>query len=138
MAYVTDDSASEPPSADVASLAAHYFARAREQAARAGAPAELVADVAAIGELTAQIDALRASPPPAPEADGSDIIRRYERAAETQELTAQLADVMVRVTADEPDAADVWRVVAEAQRASAALARQAAAYVTDAGPAPKL
>lgn len=60
MAYMTSDSAPEPASGRVASLAAHYFAMARRQAARADAPAELIADVAAVGELTAQIDALAA------------------------------------------------------------------------------
>ena len=119
--------------AGVVSLAARWYEKARAQAARDGASAELVADVAELGELTARIEALSALPPPEPEADGSDIVVRYERGAELQELNAQVADIMTR-GAEDPAEAGVWQQVAADQRESAALARQAARVVSDARP----
>ncbi|MGH3403605.1 MAG: hypothetical protein ACRDRJ_14065 [Streptosporangiaceae bacterium] len=122
-----------PEDAGVVSLAARWYEKAREQAARDGAPPELVADVAELGELTARIEALAAQPPPEPEADGSDIVVRYERGAELQELNAQVADIMTR-GAEDPAEAVVWQQVAADQREAAALARQAAGIVADAQP----
>ncbi len=122
-----------PENAGVVSLAGRWYEKAREQAARDGAPAELVADVAALGELSARIEALAAQPPPQPEADGSDIVVRYERGAELQELNAQVADIMTR-RAEDPAEAAVWQRVAADQRDAAALARQAAGIVADAQP----
>jgi hypothetical protein len=125
----------EPPdNGGVVSLAARWYEKAREQAARDGAPAGLVADVAALGDLTARIEALSAQPPPEPASDGSDIVVRYERGAELQELNAQVADIMVRI-AEDPGEAVVWRQMAADQREAAVLARQAAGIVADAGPA---
>ncbi len=125
---------SEPSEdASVVSLAGRWYENAREQAARDGAPAELVADVAALGELSTRIEALAAQPPPEPEADGSDIVVRYERGAELQELNAQVADIMTR-GAEDPAEATVWRRVAADQREAAALSRQAAGIVADAQP----
>jgi hypothetical protein len=125
---------SEPPeNAGVVSLAARWYDKARVQAARDGAPAELVADVASLGALSARIEALAAQPPPEPEADGSDIVVRYERGAELQELNAQVADIMTR-RAEDPAEAAVWQRVAADQREAAALARQAAGIVADAQP----
>jgi hypothetical protein len=122
-----------PEDAGVVSLAARWYEKAREQAARDGAPPELVADVAELGELTARIEALASQPPPEPEADGSDIVVRYERGAELQELNAQVADIMTR-GAEDPAEAAVWQQVAADQRDAAALARQAAGIVADAQP----
>jgi hypothetical protein len=125
---------SEPPEdAGVVSLAARWYEKAREQAARDGAPAGLVADVAELGELTAQIEALSALPPPDPVSDGSDIVVRYERGAELQELNARVADIMTR-GAEDPAEATVWQQVAADQREAAALARKAAGIVADAQP----
>ena len=122
-----------PENAGVVSLAGRWYEKAREQAARDGAPAELVADVAALGELSARIEVVAAQPPPEPEADGSDIVVRYERGAELQELNAQVADIMTR-RAEDPAEAAVWQRVAADQRDAAALARQAAGIVADAQP----
>jgi len=120
-----------PNDAGVVSLAARWYARAREQAARDGAPAQLVADVAELGELTARIEALSALPSPDPQPDGSDIVVRYERGAGLQDLNARVADIMTR-SAEDPAEAEVWRQIAADQRDAAALARQAAAIVADA------
>jgi hypothetical protein len=120
----------EPSAGDVVSLAARWYARARDQAARVGAPPELVADVDALGDLTARIEALSAQPAPAPEPDGSDIVLRYERGAELQEMNAQVADIMAR-SAENPEEAAVWSQMAADQREAAALARQAAGLVAD-------
>jgi hypothetical protein len=122
-----------PEDAGVVSLAARWYEKAREHAARDGAPPELVADVAELGELTARIEALAAQPPPEPEADGSDIVVRYERGAELQELNARVADIMTR-GAEDPAEAARWQQVAADQRDAAALARQAAGIVADAQP----
>jgi hypothetical protein len=124
----------EPPEdTGVVSLAARWYEKAREQAARDGAPATLVADVAELGDLTARIEALSALPPPDPEPDGSDIVIRYQRGADLQDLNARVADIMTR-SAEDPAEAAVWQQIAADQREAAALARQAAAVVADAAP----
>ncbi len=115
------------------SLAARWYEKAREQAARDGAPAQLVADVAALGDLTARIEALSALPSPDPQPDGSHIVVRYERGADLQDLNARVADIMTR-SAEDPAEAAVWGQIAADQRDAAALARQAAAIVADAAP----
>ena len=134
MANVSDDGTQDPDAAapDVASLAAHWYAKARERAARAGAPPELAADLAELGELTARIEALAALPSPEPEPDGSDIVRRYERGAELLDLNASLAQVMTRV-AEEPEAVALWQRIADDQRQAAASAREAAGIIASAG-----
>lgn len=131
MGSVSDDSTQDPEAAprDVASLAAHWYAKARKRAARAGAPPELAADLAELGELTARIEALAAQPAPEPEPDGSDIVRRYERGAELLDLNASLARVMTRVV-EEPEAVTLWRRIADDQRQSAASAREAAGVIS--------
>jgi hypothetical protein len=123
----TRDPSAAPP--DVTSLAAHWYAKARERAARAGAPPELAADLAELGELTARIEALAALPAPEPAPDGSDIVRRYERGAELLDLNASLAQVMTRV-AEEPEAAALWPRIADDQRQSASSAREAAGIIS--------
>jgi hypothetical protein len=136
-ANVSDDVTREPEppaSPDVVSLAASWYARAQERAASAGASPELVSDVAELGELTVRIEALAAEPDPAPEPDGSDIARRYERGAELLDLNARVADIMTRV-AEEPEAVALWRRIADDQRESAASAREAARIIGSAGPA---
>ena len=134
VAIVSDDGTEDPDAGapDVASLAARWYAKARERAARAGAPPELAADLAELGELTARIEALAALPAPEPEPDGSDIIRRYERGAELLDLNASLAQVMTRV-AEQPDAFALWQRIADDQRQSAATAREAAGIISRTG-----
>jgi hypothetical protein len=127
------DDAIREPGEGVVSLAARWYEKASEQAARDDAAPELVADVAALGNLTARIEALAAQPDPAPEPDGSDIVLRYERGAELRDMNAQIADIMTRGAEDSEEAA-IWRQVAADQREAAALARQAAAIVADASP----
>jgi hypothetical protein len=90
----TQDPDAAPP--DVASLAAHWYAKARERAARAGAPPELAADLAELGELTARIEALAALPAPEPAPDGSDIVRRYERGAKLLATACSPSPLMAR------------------------------------------
>lgn len=123
-----DDDKPEPTGADVVSLGARWFDRARERAAQAGAPAELVADVAELGKLTARIEALASEPDPAPQPDGSDILIRYERGAELQDLNAAVAEILARI-AEDPAETAMWDQIAAGQRESAALARKAAALV---------
>jgi hypothetical protein len=55
MANVRNDGTRDPGAAphDLASLAAHWYTKARERAASTGAPPKLVADIAELGELTA-------------------------------------------------------------------------------------
>jgi hypothetical protein len=125
---VSDDDESEPADDDVVSLGARWFDRARERAARAGAPAELVADVAELGNLTGRIQALAAEPDPDPEPDGSDIVLKYERGAELQDLNATVAEILARIAEDPADTA-LWDQIAAGQRESAARARQAAAVI---------
>src|SRR5260370_41811294 len=132
MADVSVDGVHEPDAAtppDVVSLAAPWYVKAQERAARAGAPAQLIADVAELGKLTARIEAL-AEPDPA-DPYGADIDGRYERAAERLELSARLAQFMTRV-AEEPEAVALWRQIADDQRQAAASARQAARIVGNA------
>jgi hypothetical protein len=117
---------------DVVSLGARWFDRARQRAAQAGAPAELVADVAELGKLTARIEALASQPDPDPQPDGSDILIRYERGAELQDLNAEVAEILARV-AEDPAETAAWDQIAASQRESAALARRAAAIVADRG-----
>jgi hypothetical protein len=123
-----DDGKPEPAGGDVVSLGARWFDRARERAAQAGAPAELVADVAELGKLTAQIEALASEPDPAPQPDGSDILIRYERGAELQELNAAVAAILARI-AEDPAETAMWDQMEASQRESAALARKAAELV---------
>jgi hypothetical protein len=131
---VTDDSS--PERADAASLAAHYFARARERAAREGAPAELIADVAELADLNARTEALAAEiaadAEPGPDAVGTGIASRYERGARLLDLSAASTEVLARV-AGEPEAAELWLVIAGAHREHAAETRKAAALIADAG-----
>jgi hypothetical protein len=131
---VSDDTSREhepPGGRDVVSLAAHWYAKARERAARAGASPEFAADIAELGELSARIEALAAEPDPVPERDGSDITRRYERGADLLDLNARVAEIMTRV-AEEPEATVLWRRVAGDQREGAASARRAAAAIGNA------
>jgi len=123
-----DDDMPESAEADVVSLGARWFDRARERAAQAGAPAELVADVAELGRLTAQIEALASEPDPAPQPDGSDILIRYERGAELQDLNAAVAAILARI-AEDPAETAMWDQIEASQRESAALARKAAGLV---------
>ena len=106
---MADDSS--PDRADVASLAAHYFAQARERAAREGAPSELVADVAELADLNARTAALRAEiaadAEPGPNADGMAIAGRYERGALLLDLSAASTEILARVAGD-PEAAELW------------------------------
>jgi hypothetical protein len=128
---VSDDVTGEPqPLAvpDVASLAARWYAKAS-----VGAPPELAADVAELGELTARLQALAAEPGPAPEPGGPGIARRLERVTEKAELTGRLGDIMARVCADSPEEAALWRVIAGASREGADRARQAAELTGNAG-----
>ncbi|HEY2689862.1 MAG TPA: hypothetical protein VGJ50_15575 [Streptosporangiaceae bacterium] len=131
---MTDDSS--PDRADVASLAAHYLARARERAAREGAPSELVADVAELADLNARTEALRAEiaadAKRGPDADGMTIVGRYERGARLLDLSAASSEVLARVAGD-PEAAELWLVIAGAHREHAAETRKAAALIADAG-----
>jgi hypothetical protein len=122
----------EPPGgAGVASLTAHWYTKAREQAARTGASPEFAADIAELGELSARIEALAAEPDPVPERDGSDITRRYERTADLADLNARVAEIMTRI-AEEPDATVRWRRIADDQRDAAAAARRTAVAIGNA------
>ena len=122
----------EPPGGpDVVSLTAHWYAKAREQAARAGASPEFAADIAEMGELSARIEALAAEPDLMPERDGSDISRRYEHSADLLDLNARVAEIMTRV-AGEPDATVLWRRIADDQSEAAASARRAAVAIGNA------
>jgi Natural resistance-associated macrophage protein len=134
LACMSDDTTSghEPPGApDVVSLTAHWYAKAREQAARTGASPEFAADIAELGELSARIEALAAEPDLVPERDGSDISRRYERSADLLDLNARVAEIMARV-AGEPGATVRWRRVADDQWDAAAAARRAAVAIGNA------
>jgi hypothetical protein len=115
----------------VASLTAHWYTKAREQAARTGASPEFAADIAELGELSARIEALAAEPDPVPERDGSDITRRYERTADLADLNARVAEIMTRI-AEEPDATVRWRRIADDQRDAAAAARRTAVAIGNA------
>jgi hypothetical protein len=128
---VSDDIPREhqaPGGPDVVSLTAHWYAKAREQAARTGASTEFAADIDELGELSARIEALAAEPDLMPERDGSDITRRYERSADLLDLNARVAEIMTRV-AEEPDATVLWRRIADDQRDAAASARRAAVAI---------
>lgn len=132
---VPDDSLPEPAPADVTSFAAHWYSRAQARAARDGGPPELIADIATLGELSQQIEALRAEIAADPEADrdadGLALVARLERGARLLDLNADSANVTARV-AGEPEAADLWLVIAGAHREHAAQTRRAAALIADA------
>jgi hypothetical protein len=131
---MSDDTTREhqaPGGPDVVSLTAHWYAKAREQAARGGASPEFAADIAELGELSARIEALAAQPDPAPERDGSDITRRYERTADLLDLNARVAEIMTRI-AEEPGATVRWRRIADDQWDAAAAARRAAVAIGNA------
>jgi hypothetical protein len=128
---VSDDTTREhqaPGGPDVVSLTAHWYAKAREQAARTGASPEFAADIAELGELSVRIEALAAEPDLMPQRDGSDISRRYERSADLLDLNARVAEIMTRV-AGEPEATVLWRRIADDQWEAAASARRAAVAI---------
>ncbi len=113
------------------SLTAHWYKKAREQAARTGVSPEFAADISELGELSVRIEALAAEPDPVPERDGSDISRRYERTADLLDLNARVAEIMTRV-AGEPEATVLWRRIADDQWEAAASARRAAVAIGNA------
>src|SRR5260370_32822351 len=129
MADVSVDGVHEPDAAtppDVVSLAAPWYVKAQERAARAGAPAQLIADVAELGKLTARIEAL-AEPDPA-DPYGADIDGRYERAAERLELRPRPPPVITLV-AEEPEAAALLRPIPDGPRPAPAAAAPAGRVV---------
>jgi hypothetical protein len=98
------------PSA-VASIAAKRLERSRAGLALAGAmpsePEDLVG-LQAVVVADPSADTLAAAPDIPAQPDGSDILRRLERATESNGIIGRLGEVMARITADDPATAAFW------------------------------